>query len=264
MTSPRSVQSQQIPLKHWVYYYPGNIQTTMGTVDYQLHVIGVQHLDYIAQDAKWRVDHGMQMFELSPDFSIDTVDEIMKAVNTNVDTPIPVGTAVNNQVDIVNQSTHHQDKIIKAYLFLGPELNPEEHYARIGNLHLYGIDFLAKTMPIHKNNPIIKSAFHAVANGCQQITLCGGFGHHWQNVVAKAIHAHYPNKKNISIHGVYYGPEWRKPMLQLTGQLAKENALLEEIKTLKEEVSALKIELIKQEKSEQEHSYGKNKTSFLR
>ena len=93
-----------------------------------------------------------------------------------------------------------------AYIFLGPELDPKQHRATIKTDKLtyttIGIDFK------HKEQ-VIEAAKEAVQNGAQMIELCGGFGPLWVAKVSEALAGQVP------VGGVFYGPEARKPLLDL-------------------------------------------------
>lgn len=93
-----------------------------------------------------------------------------------------------------------------AFIFLGPDLDPKQHRSVIKTDKLtftsIGIDFN------HKEQ-VIEVAKEVVANGAQMIELCGGFGPLWIAKVTEAIHGQVP------VGGVAYGPEARKPLLDL-------------------------------------------------
>lgn len=93
-----------------------------------------------------------------------------------------------------------------AYIFLGPELDPKLHRSVIKTDALtyttIGIDFL------HKEQ-VIDVAKEVVASGAQMIELCGGFGPIWIAKVYEAI------GNSVPVGGVAYGPEARKPLLDL-------------------------------------------------
>ena len=93
-----------------------------------------------------------------------------------------------------------------AYIFLGPGLDPKQHRAVIKTEKLtfttVGIDFQ------HKDQ-VIEVAKEAIAHGAQMIELCGGFGPLWIAKVSEAIHG------QVHVGSVAYGPEARKPLLDL-------------------------------------------------
>ena len=113
-----------------------------------------------------------------------------------------------NQKDIINKSGRHT--VMKfnnfSYIFLGPELNPKQNRSVIKTDNLtftaIGIDFQ------HKEQ-VINVAKEAIANGAQMIELCGGFGPLWVAKVSEAINGQVP------VGSVAYGPEARKPLLDL-------------------------------------------------
>lgn len=93
-----------------------------------------------------------------------------------------------------------------AYIFLGPNLNPAEHRAIIQNKEVIfttiGIDF-------HHKEQVIEVAQEAVKNGAQMIELCGGFGPAWIAKLSEAL------QHKVPVGGVFYGPEYRKPLVDL-------------------------------------------------
>lgn len=93
-----------------------------------------------------------------------------------------------------------------AYIFLGPELDPKKDRSMIKTNKLtlitIGIDFKNK-------EKVLEVAKEVIANGAQMIELCGGFGPVW---IAKIIEA---TAGAVPVGGVAYGPEARKPLLDL-------------------------------------------------
>lgn len=93
-----------------------------------------------------------------------------------------------------------------AYLYLGPGLDPSVHRSEIKTadytLQVIGFDFN------HKEETVT-IAQQLVANGTQLIELCGGFGPLWVTKISTAINNQVP------VGSVMYGPEARKPMLDL-------------------------------------------------
>lgn len=93
-----------------------------------------------------------------------------------------------------------------AYIFLGPDLDPTRDQAIIKTdamtFQTMGIDFTRK-------EDVIDAAKAAIANGAQMIELCGGFGPIW---VARIIEA---TNGQVPVGSVTYGPEARKPLLDL-------------------------------------------------
>lgn len=92
------------------------------------------------------------------------------------------------------------------YIFLGPDLDPQQHRSVIKTNKLtyttVGIDF-------HHKEQVIAVAKEAIAQGAQMIELCGGFGPLWVAKVTEAIQGQVP------VGSVAYGPEARKPLLDL-------------------------------------------------
>jgi len=93
-----------------------------------------------------------------------------------------------------------------AYIFLGPELNPEKDHAVIKTDKL---TFMAIGIDFHHKEQVIQAAKDAIAQGAQMIELCGGFGPIWVAKVSEAIDGQVP------VGSVAYGPEARKPLLDL-------------------------------------------------
>lgn len=93
-----------------------------------------------------------------------------------------------------------------AYLFLGPNLDPAQHRTEIKTNQLtftaIGIDFNHKSLSIDIAKELIK-------NGAKMIELCGGFGPLWIAKISEAVGG------SIPIGSVAYGPEARKPLLDL-------------------------------------------------
>ncbi|MBA3660961.1 MAG: hypothetical protein H0W64_04490 [Gammaproteobacteria bacterium] len=92
------------------------------------------------------------------------------------------------------------------YIFLGPDLDPQLHRTEIKTDKLTfvtaGIDFKQK-------DRVIEVAKEAVSQGAQMIELCGGFGPLWVAKVYEALEGAVP------VGSVAYGPEARKPLLDL-------------------------------------------------
>jgi hypothetical protein len=103
-----------------------------------------------------------------------------------------------------------------AYIFLGPGLDPVKDRKQITapnfTFTVVGIDFNDK-------EKVVGVAKELIAEGAQMIELCGGFGPVWIAKVMEATHNQVP------IGGVFYGPEARKPLVDLltidSGQSAK-------------------------------------------
>jgi hypothetical protein len=69
--------------------------------------------------------------------------------------------------------------------------------------------FKAVGIDMDKKEQVIEVAKQLVADGVQMIELCGGFGPQWITKVSESIQGAIP------IGGVFYGPEARKPMLDI-------------------------------------------------
>lgn len=93
-----------------------------------------------------------------------------------------------------------------AYIYLSSGFSPEKNTitteSEHGKFKAVGIDFLQK-------EKIIEVAKSLVAEGVQMIEICGGFGPTWISKISEAIN------NVIPIGGVYYGPEWRQPLLDI-------------------------------------------------
>ncbi|MDF1759801.1 MAG: DUF6506 family protein [Coxiellaceae bacterium] len=93
-----------------------------------------------------------------------------------------------------------------AYVFLGPDLDSSKDRAEVKTdaftFTTVGVDFT-------KKEQVIEVAKELVANGAQTLELCGGFGPLWIAKVYEAIDGVVP------VGSVSYGPEARKPMLDL-------------------------------------------------
>lgn len=92
------------------------------------------------------------------------------------------------------------------YIYLGPELNPEIHRSDMKTEHL---TFSAIGVAFHEKEKAISVAQQALADGAQMIELCGGFGPLWIAKISEAIN------NEIPVGSVAYGPEARKPLLDL-------------------------------------------------
>ena len=93
-----------------------------------------------------------------------------------------------------------------AYIFLSPGFDAKEH---ISTLESKNCRFKVVGIDMNKKEQVIDVAKQLVAEGVQLIELCGGFGPQWIAKVTEAIQGKVP------IGGVFYGPEARKPMLDI-------------------------------------------------
>lgn len=93
-----------------------------------------------------------------------------------------------------------------AYIFLGPSLDPRQHRSEIKTKEFsftaIGIDFS------HKEQ-VIDIAKQLIGEGVQMLELCGGFGPIWIAKISEGIN------HSIPVGSVAYGPEARKPLLDL-------------------------------------------------
>lgn len=92
------------------------------------------------------------------------------------------------------------------YIFLGPKLDPTLNRSVIKTDQL---TFTAIGIDFNHKEQVIAIAKEAVANGAQLIELCGGFGPLWIAKVSAAI------QNQVPVGSVAYGPEARKPLLDL-------------------------------------------------
>ena len=94
-----------------------------------------------------------------------------------------------------------------AYIYLSPDFeenaNTVETSSPLCRFKSVGVDFNQKEKVI----PISKKL---VEEGVQLIELCGGFGPTWIAKVSEATNGAVP------VGGVMYGPEARKPLLEIT------------------------------------------------
>lgn len=93
-----------------------------------------------------------------------------------------------------------------AYIFLSPGFNAEQH---ISTMESDSCRFKTVGIDINKKEQVIEVAKQLVDEGVQMIELCGGFGPQWITKVSNAIHDAVP------VGGVFYGPEARKPILDI-------------------------------------------------
>ena len=93
-----------------------------------------------------------------------------------------------------------------AYIFLSPGFEAKQHTSTMESKEcrckVVGID-------MSKKEQVVDIAKQLVSEGVQLIELCGGFGPYWITKVSEAINNAVP------IGGVFYGPEARKPMLEI-------------------------------------------------
>lgn len=92
------------------------------------------------------------------------------------------------------------------YIYLGPDLDPSIHRSDIKTDKL---TFSAIGIAFDQKEKVIETAKLAIAEGAQMIELCGGFGPLW---IAKVTEA---TQGKVPVGSVAYGPESRKPLLDL-------------------------------------------------
>ena len=96
-----------------------------------------------------------------------------------------------------------------AYIYLSPGFDPDKNVVVTESENCrftaVGIDFKDKAK-------VVELAKRLVADGAQMIELCGGFGPVWIAKVTEAL------GDSVPVGGVAYGPEWRRPMLDILEQ----------------------------------------------
>ena len=102
-----------------------------------------------------------------------------------------------------------------AFIYCSPGYNPQEHTVIMDNgrckVTLIGVD-------VHDRDRCIEIAKKLVAEGCQMIELCGGFGPLYIAKVKEATNYQIP------VGSTMYGPEDRKKMLDITQGQIPENS----------------------------------------
>lgn len=94
-----------------------------------------------------------------------------------------------------------------AYIYLSPGFDPQKNTLETQSSS--GCRFKAIGIDMNQKQLAIDIAKQLVAEGVQMIELCGGFGPIWITKILEAIDAAVP------VGGVMYGPEARKPMLDI-------------------------------------------------
>lgn len=93
-----------------------------------------------------------------------------------------------------------------AFIYLSPGFSPEKNTVSTETencrFKAVGLDFSEKAR-------VVDVAKQLVSEGVQLIELCGGFGPTWIVKINEAINHAVP------VGGVYYGPEARRPLLEL-------------------------------------------------
>ncbi len=93
-----------------------------------------------------------------------------------------------------------------AFIFLMPGFNPQEHHQ---TFEKNGFRFKTVAIDFADKSQVIAVAKQLASEGYQMIELCGGFGPEWISKVREAV------KEDIPIGGVFYGPEFRKSLVDL-------------------------------------------------
>lgn len=93
-----------------------------------------------------------------------------------------------------------------AFIFLSPGFDANKHVATMESDSCH---FKTVGIDINHKEQVVDVAKQLAAEGVQMIELCGGFGPYWVTKVSEAI------GDKIPVGGVAYGPEWRKPILDI-------------------------------------------------
>jgi hypothetical protein len=93
-----------------------------------------------------------------------------------------------------------------AVIVTAPGLDPKVHRAVIKT---DSITYTTIGVDSQHKEQVIEVAKEAVASGAQILELCGGFGPIWMAKVIEAL------KGAVPVGGVFYGPEARKPLVDL-------------------------------------------------
>lgn len=93
-----------------------------------------------------------------------------------------------------------------AFIYLSPGFSLENNTVTTEH---EGCRFKAIGLDFSKKSQVVEIAKQLVNEGVQLIELCGGFGPTWIVKINEAIN------HTIPVGGVYYGPEARKPLLEL-------------------------------------------------
>jgi len=93
-----------------------------------------------------------------------------------------------------------------AIIFTSPGADPKIHRAVI---NIGDVTYVTVGVDTQHKEQVIEVAKNLVANGAQIIELCGGLGPIWMAKVIEAI------KGAVPVGGVFYGPEARKPLVDL-------------------------------------------------
>lgn len=94
-----------------------------------------------------------------------------------------------------------------AYIYESPGFSPEANTVRTSSPQC---EFISVGVDHDDMERTLAVARDLVAEGVQMIELCGGFGPEWITRIAAAVNHAVP------IGGVFYGPEERQRMLDVT------------------------------------------------
>lgn len=93
-----------------------------------------------------------------------------------------------------------------AYIFVSPGFDAKQHVSEMKSnqcrCKIVGID-------IQHKEQVLEVAKKLVDEGVQLIEVCGAFGPNWIAKISEAI------QHKVPVGGVFYGPEARKPMLEI-------------------------------------------------
>ena len=93
-----------------------------------------------------------------------------------------------------------------AFIFSAPGADPKVHRAVI---KIENVTYTTIGVDSNNKQQVIEVAKEVVADGAQILELCGGFGPIWMAKVMEAL------KGAVPVGGVFYGPEARKPLVDL-------------------------------------------------
>lgn len=93
-----------------------------------------------------------------------------------------------------------------AIIATSPGADPAQHRT---TLKIHDITYTTIVVDTFHKEQVIEVAKEVVANGAQIIELCGGLGPIWMARVIESI------KGAVPVGGVFYGPEARKPLVDL-------------------------------------------------
>lgn len=93
-----------------------------------------------------------------------------------------------------------------AFIYLSPGFDPETHTTEISS---YNCRFKTIGIDVFKKEQVIDIVKALVEEGIQAVELCGGFGPAWIAKICDAINFKIP------VGGVMYGPEFRRPLLEI-------------------------------------------------